>query len=424
MTVSVVEVTQGSIVANAASATAAIAATPAAGDVVVLCVKFGGTARVISSVTGITGTTWASGESYGTKVKYWIGTGASAAGTATVNVTGGNATNWNVTAYLIRGLSSTVAAAIGLNSTGAGAILAPRFVGASSGQIVLSGVASTTTITAFPDSPTPSSGWTSVGVVSSFVSDAYIVPTGTSEGFGAGIDPAGSGTMEVLTIVLGTPASPSVRNVIQGAAVTSTGPAVTTVQTPEAGDVYVLAIKRMTAAAVTVNSVSGGGATWAALYSGGTAIKYWIGTGTLTAGTITATLATNGDSQVTCYTITGLSANTVAGATATATGTSLSGPSQSPGKGQLSINAFVAQSTTTPTYPSAQVPSTGWTKGVLQTITARNANDAWRAPEGGATAHSTDITGTASVAMEITSIILGDLAATGSSQVEFGAPIR
>lgn len=143
--------------------TVTLTQTPVAGDVVVLAYMSTRNApRTVSSVSGLTGATWARAGSTGAgTVEFWLGTGATAAGTITV-VQGGGSGRALLHAYLVRGLTATTSVVSRTNGTGVLALTGPS-ESAANGQIAISAVAaaSGTTLT-FPSAETPA-GWTAVG---------------------------------------------------------------------------------------------------------------------------------------------------------------------------------------------------------------------------------------------------------------------
>jgi hypothetical protein len=157
-----------------------LVATPQAGDVVVIATAStnltGG--RTISSITGL-GATWTLGYQ-GSRNCYWIGTGANAAGSPTVTMSGNGQVQGVM--YLLRGLTSTATSG-NESSVSNGTSLAGPALSAGSGQFVISTVATSSNATlTFPSAQTPS-GWTASSPVGTGASagEAYRIPGSAAE---------------------------------------------------------------------------------------------------------------------------------------------------------------------------------------------------------------------------------------------------
>jgi hypothetical protein len=193
-----------------------LVATPQAGDVVVIATAStnltGG--RTISSITGL-GATWTLGYQ-GTRNCYWIGTGANAAGSPTVTMSG----NGQVQAvmYLLRGLTSTATSGNETSVSSGGTSLAGPALSAGSGQFVISTVAisSSATLT-FPSAQTPS-GWTASAPVGTGASagEAYRIPGSAAESHSCTAATSSGTAIAVGTFVVGSGAAPAVEVTLAG----------------------------------------------------------------------------------------------------------------------------------------------------------------------------------------------------------------
>lgn len=194
MTVSVVEAVRTTSGSSATTISAAqgltLVATPTGGDIIVMAVGTSISGSVtVSSITGL-GATWAVAYQ-GTRTTFWLGTGATSAGSPTVTLSA-NAT-YEVDMYLVRGATATYATATTTGSTGPS-------LNAQAGQFVADCAAANST--AVVGTLTPSTEWTVVSPITASHANAYRVPTETSP-TAHRVDLTGA-SQESLIIVLGT----------------------------------------------------------------------------------------------------------------------------------------------------------------------------------------------------------------------------
>lgn len=183
MTVTVEEVVATTLPGTSAAQSAVLATTPLAGDVVVVagtCTS--ATIRTVTAVSGL-GATW-SRVYDGAQTEYWIGVGATAAGTVSVTFSAATSSAGNhVALYLVRGLPDTTSVgaeyAVRPDGQGAGVVTGPT-VGAGPGQLVIS---TTTTRNGSSSSPgsvkvqVPAAGWSTPTVATANSSRHSIVGT-------------------------------------------------------------------------------------------------------------------------------------------------------------------------------------------------------------------------------------------------------
>lgn len=141
--------------------------------------------------------------------------------------------------------------------------------------------------------------------------------------------------------------------------------------TPQSGDVAYIAILGNRATPRTVTSVSGLGATWSEVYNNGDSrVAVYKGTGATTSGSISVGLSGTQTTTYGAWLIRGLNNQAASGAvTTTASGTTLLGPSQSVGNGQV-VCAITIVGVNPITWPVSQTPS-GWTTNTNGTISGR-----------------------------------------------------
>lgn len=194
------------------SVAATIAATPVAGDVLVVrytSVRTAG-ARTLTALSGM-GATWTRVYD-GTRAEFWIGTGANAAGTitGTINLTESNG-NSELDVFLVRGLTSTTNAAS--ETTGTGTALTGAAQTATNGQLVITtGTTQATSGATFPSATAPASGWTSstVGVgLNGSHGGSYRIPT-ASDTHRTDVASSTSVALTTAILVIGDVAAPAV----------------------------------------------------------------------------------------------------------------------------------------------------------------------------------------------------------------------
>lgn len=183
MTVTVEEVVADTFTSTAAAQSAVLATTPLAGDVVVMagtCTS--ATIRTVTAVSGL-GATW-SRVYDGAQTEYWIGVGATAAGTVSVTFSAATSSAGNhVALYLVRGLPATTSVgaeyAVRPDGAGTGVVTGPT-VGAGPGQLVISTTTTRSGATSSLGSvqvQVPSAGWSTPTIASANGSRHSIVGT-------------------------------------------------------------------------------------------------------------------------------------------------------------------------------------------------------------------------------------------------------
>jgi hypothetical protein len=184
VTVSVVEIVDGTTGVLGTAPTVTIATTPVADDVIAVGVFVTIHSTTVTAVSGC-GATWtqAISNTATSQPGYieWVGTGATSAGT--ISVTLSTSRSGLVRARVVRGLSSGVVAfadaAYGTATTSTGPVTTSRAAG--NGQIVLESASlSTGAITTFPASPTPSTDWATATGIGSSRGSTHRAPVSTN----------------------------------------------------------------------------------------------------------------------------------------------------------------------------------------------------------------------------------------------------
>jgi hypothetical protein len=170
--------------------------------------------------------------------------------------------------------------------------------------------------------------------------------------------------------------APTVKSVSTGSMVTTANPTVTLSATPASGDVLILCSFAGGSTDPHPTAVSGAGATWSEIAGGHNYMKFWMGTGATSSGTITATVAasTNGRS-LRLYQLAGVDAHV---RFQQATG----GVNLRATESQIMIGAGFSQSSTAGTSITAFTPGYGWTQGTetVMVSSSRRYNTAYFIP--------------------------------------------
>lgn len=188
MTLSVVEFSEASTTSSTSTLNVAIAATPIAGDIIIMMsgTDRTTTTRLVSGVSGL-GATWSvlhsNTQSSNYTHDYWIGTGANASGNVTVTMN--SSRDFNAYVLVIRGFGGTPTSAVVAASASTGTSQAGSSQTATLGEFVCS-VGSSVPALTWPSAQNPAASWTT---------KTPVTPTGGGFAYAAGYAiPASSGT--------------------------------------------------------------------------------------------------------------------------------------------------------------------------------------------------------------------------------------
>lgn len=334
-----------------------------------ICFTDSGTGPAITGVSGA-GATWVSLYSpsgLGTPIAIYAGYGYPTSGT-TVTITASYAATTQASIQVLEfsGLGSgapTIDVA-GSDATGTGTVATcPTITPVTAGDLLLSWIATGVAATG-----TQSAGWNGIGANANFAVGGYIIDAGTTPETLSWTQGSSAGWQGVsIALAPGGVGGPTPVSVVQFSA--SLGEATaTTVQvavpTLTAGNVMIALVT--VTSPQTTTSVTGGGATWTSLYSAD-GLSFWAGynyvsdaaSQNITTHNSASSLAAIQIMEVSGLAVdgTGLPIIDAPGVVATATSTSISGPTITPvNQGDLLISWSSA-----PTRTYSGSPSTGWT---------------------------------------------------------------
>jgi hypothetical protein len=160
---------------------------------------------------------------------------------------------------------------------------------------------------------------------------------------------------------------------------------------------------------------SGVAATWTAVSpTAGDVIRMYVGTGTLTAGTVTVTQNSTGIGHLAAYQVRGLSSTTVVkGTQASFTVATATGPAAlNAGNEQIAFSGFRGL-TTSATYPDTETPA-GWTHQATVTGTGAAGRYGYAIPTTTQTGHTVSASGASGSNKSVLNFVIGTYSAPAS----------